>query len=199
MQFRGVEGTVRYFQLSGQSIPGHFLETLHLVMVFSEEHNLLVGGDTLADSFDSAVNLCVRHSCSLIDLLHQAMRITSGSPIFVSGSGGNCQLDEVGSLGVQSSGSCCFPPPSSSFSPRFASSGPSSSLPLSSRLPLPVPSPFFALLVSSLASFPSALPQSFTSLPHPFATFAPPLPSLSSPVRSLARFFGLFFRSLCFT
>ena len=37
MLFRDVEGTVRYFQLSGENIPDHFLKTLHSVSVVSEK------------------------------------------------------------------------------------------------------------------------------------------------------------------
>ena len=66
MQFRDIEGTIRYFQLSGQSIPSHFLETLCSLMVVSEEHGFLVGGDALADSLDSAVNSRVRHLSFLL-------------------------------------------------------------------------------------------------------------------------------------
>ena len=128
-------------------------------------------------------------SGSLIDLLYQAMGITSSLPVIASNLGGICQLDEVGSLGVQSlvhsSGSGHFPPLSSSFSPHFASSGPSS-LPYS-RLSFPALCPpfFSAPLVSPLAPSSSALPQTLASLPHPFATFAHLFPSLSSHVRFL--------------
>ena len=52
---------IRYVQLSGQSIPSHFLETLLSVMVVLEEHDFLVGGDALADSLDSVVNSCICH------------------------------------------------------------------------------------------------------------------------------------------
>ena len=101
IQFGAVEGAIRYFQLSGQSIPSHFLETLHSVMVVSEEHDL-VGGDALADSLVSAANLHDRHSGSLINLLYQAVGISSSLPVIASSSGGVRQLDEVGSLGVHS-------------------------------------------------------------------------------------------------
>ena len=194
MQFRDVEGTIRYFQLPGQRIPSHFLETLRLAMVVSEERDFLVGGNASADSPDFAVNSHIRHSGSLINLLYQAVGIASSLPVVASGSGGVCQLDEIESLevqtGVQSSGSGRLPsppPPTLFFFPSFHSSRPFFFSFSSSCLSFPVFISFFSLLLWFHLWLPARLSLKLSPLsPHPFATFAPPFPSLSSAVHPLA-------------
>ena len=61
--FRLLRVRFKYFQLSGQRIPCHFLEAFRSVIVVSEEHDFL--GDALADLLDSAVNSLDCYLCSI--------------------------------------------------------------------------------------------------------------------------------------
>ena len=56
MQFRDVEGTVRYFQLLGHCIPDNLVVTLPSVVVVSKEHTFMVSGNVLADLLVSALH-----------------------------------------------------------------------------------------------------------------------------------------------
>ena len=136
----------------------------------------MVSSDVLADLLVSAIASSDRRSCSLIDLLYHAMGISSVSPVIASSSGGIRQLDEVGSLGAQSgipSSSVARFPPSSSFSPRFALSAPSSSLPSYSRLSFPAspPPPFFCSFDFSSGFFLCGFSSNFRLSPSPVRHF----------------------------
>ena len=52
MKFRDLEGTVRFFEKSGQGIPTSFLESLRSMIVVSEEFDFIIEGNSLADSLD---------------------------------------------------------------------------------------------------------------------------------------------------
>ena len=208
MLFRDVEGTVCYFQLSGENIPDQFLETLCSVSVVSEEHNFIVVGDILADALFSAVHSRDR-SGSLVDLLYHAVSIASASPVIASCAGVFQQSDAVGSLGVLSG----VPPSSVRFplpSPWFASSSFSAAILLtfvSPRQFAPFPHPFpslvspirplsFALFTCSLCSSSrsfalftcSSVRPPTRSLSSPARTIRPLASSLSSPVRPVHSF-----------
>ena len=53
MEFRDLEGTIRFFEKLVLGIPDSFLDSLPAVIVISREFDFVIGGNSLADSLDS--------------------------------------------------------------------------------------------------------------------------------------------------
>ena len=115
MSFSDLEATVRFFERSGLGIPDSFIDLLRAVIVYSNEFNFIIGGNSLADSF---VLFCARLCStedpipgpslgggggSMLGFLQQHVGVTSSPPPFAVGANGMCLGDGIGSLGVPSS------------------------------------------------------------------------------------------------
>ena len=76
MEYRDLEGTSRFFQLSGQGIPPSFLSLLRGVIVVSHEFIFIIAGNSLASTLD-IFNSLACPSGNLLNILRQSVGVAS--------------------------------------------------------------------------------------------------------------------------